>query len=71
MVTDGLSSVQVVSHESRQATFLATAGAAVLEWAEMAFLFTAIQKPYHYLQFFCLVLLSIISVQYRGVSLST
>lgn len=44
MVTDGLSSTQVISHKSKQATFLATAGAAVLEWAEMAFLFPAIQK---------------------------
>lgn len=57
MVTDGLSSMQVISHKSTQATFLATAGAAVLEWAEMAFFFTAIQKPYHYLQFFYLILL--------------
>lgn len=67
MVTDDLSSMQGISHRSKQATFLMTAGAAVLVWAKMAFLFTAIKKLYHY----HIVLISIVSVQYKGVSLST
>lgn len=62
MVTDDLSSMQGISHKSKQAIFLVMAGAAVLEWAKMAFLFTVIKKPYHY----CIVLISIVSVQYRG-----